>query len=306
MKEPRNDSSDEEFNNIVTKLKKYEIPYSAAHIRDRLNKYSPKYESSIREDITFLSGISHNMAIGFDDSNKRLLIGSQDIMDAYNLIKKDILSEKKQIIDTAYPFYKKVDMSKLSPDHPMFDFLSQRNGEISNTSMNDFFQYLYNKIFKDKETYSKFRNYIKNSDIKNDIKQNTYTLDEAVYLLTLMDHLMPFIESFDYDENKLSEKWDNITDAWFSFNSPNIDTLYKLNMSYSLLDLHPLFNEKLKKDKNVLDNIIRDGNHCMFASKAKYYVSEDKNTRKKTSFIYKSFNINTQVLSISEFINKFC
>ena len=73
---------------------------------------------------------------------------------------------------------------------------------------------------------------------------------------------------------------------------------------YVLLDMHPLFKkEKLKKKKNTLDNIIRDGNHCYYASKAKYFVSEDEGVRKKVSFLYEVYGIKTNVKSEQEFMN---
>lgn len=67
--------------------------------------------------------------------------------------------------------------------------------------------------------------------------------------------------------------------------------------------MHPLFGEKLKKNKNTLDNIIRDGNHVYYASEADFFVSEDETTRKKTSFMYEAFDIRTKVVSEKEFLS---
>lgn len=69
-----------------------------------------------------------------------------------------------------------------------------------------------------------------------------------------------------------------------------------------MLDFHPLFSEKLKANKNTLDNIIRDSNHVYYASEAEYFISEDKNTRVKTKFIYEVFDIATKVVSEKEFL----
>ena len=78
-----------------------------------------------------------------------------------------------------------------------------------------------------------------------------------------------------------------------------------LTNGYGLLELHPNFNDKLKKNKNTLDNIVRDSNHAYYASEAYYFVSEDENTRKKISFLYKVYGIKTKVVSEEEFIMHF-
>ena len=115
--------------------------------------------------------------------------------------------------------------------------------------------------------------------------------------------MFPFLDSFKDDESTLLKKWSTIANRWFSFNNkePRMDLL--LTQGYSLLDMHPLFKEKLKKGKNTLDNIIRDGNHCFYASGAKYFISEDVNTRKKTAFLYQAYGIKTKVVSEQEFLN---
>ena len=69
--------------------------------------------------------------------------------------------------------------------------------------------------------------------------------------------------------------------------------------------MHPLFKEKMKKGKNTLDNIIRDGNHCFYASNGQFFISEDEYTRRKTSFLYGTYNIKTKVVSESDFMNHF-
>lgn len=43
----------------------------------------------------------------------------------------------------------------------------------------------------------------------------------------------------------------------------------------------------------------------MNASFAKYYITQDKKTRKKTKLVYQTYNIDTEVFSIEEFIEKF-
>ena len=84
-------------------------------------------------------------------------------------------------------------------------------------------------------------------------------------------------------------------------NNPNPPIEMQLIQRYALLDMHPFFREKLKNNKNTLDNIVRDGTHCFYASKARYFISEDEGTREKTKLIYKAYGIRTKVVSGPEF-----
>ncbi len=70
--------------------------------------------------------------------------------------------------------------------------------------------------------------------------------------------------------------------------------------------MHPMFHDKLKKNKNTLSNIVRDSSHVDYASEANYFVSEDVQTRKKTKFLYDVYGIKTKIVSEEEFISNFC
>ena len=133
----------------------------------------------------------------------------------------------------------------------------------------------------------------------NDLTQNG---QQSVYKKELYEHLNPFMESREYDIDKLRKQWKSICESWFSLNHTlPLKKSQLLIQGYTLLDMHPLFGEKLKKNKNTLDNIIRDGNHVYYASEADFFVSEDETTRKKTSFMYEAFDIRTKVVSEKEF-----
>lgn len=116
----------------------------------------------------------------------------------------------------------------------------------------------------------------------------------------------PFLESMSYDVPELQKKWKSIAENWFSMYHKEVCLELLLTNGYGLLDLHPKFHDKLKKNKNTLDNIVRDGNHAYYASEACYFVSEDGHTREKTQFLYDVYGIKTKVVSEAEFINHFC
>lgn len=163
---------------------------------------------------------------------------------------------------------------------------------------------MYNDVFDETSVYSSVREYIRKFDVKG-TKYHVSSLREMCELDKLMYHMAPFLLSYGFDSlEKLKENWREIAKRFFSYNELTAPLELLLMQGYVLLDMHPLFKkEKLKKKKNTLDNIIRDGNHCYYASKAKYFVSEDGGVRKKVSFLYEVYGIKTNVKSEQEFMN---
>lgn len=302
MKEPRLNKGelDKEFKDTVFKLKKkYKFPYSYAHIKDRANRYLEEYHEQVKEDFEFAETVNDTICVGID--RDRLILVKETMQTCFNEYLPKLRKEVSSI-DGSFPFTFYVNMDKIDEAHPMYEFLRERNGEISRKGMEEFLQGLYSVIFEDNRKYKQLRDYVNNFDFEHGIAQE-YSFEELVYIDKLLYHMFPFLDSFKDDESTLLKKWSTIANRWFSFNNkePRMDLL--LTQGYSLLDMHPLFKEKLKKGKNTLDNIIRDGNHCFYASGAKYFISEDVNTRKKTAFLYRAYGIKTKVVSEQEFLN---
>lgn len=307
MKEPRNgkEEIDLQFKKTIFKLrKKYIFPFSEAHIEDRLNNYVSDYDTQIMEDFKFAISINNNKALGFTDSNE-LMIVEYDMLKAFNEIKAENLQSNDVLINSNFPSTFKVDFSKIPQNHPMYDFLLANDGQVSPKIVDKFLLYFYETIFNDTEKYKQFRKYLGTANIRNDLSQQIYSYEEVTFLDNMLVHCLPFLDSFGYDKERLLNNWKDITESWANLNTSRGTLEEKLILSYGLLDLHPLFNEKLKKRKNTLDNIRRDGKHCMFASKAEFFISEDAKTREKIAFIYKAFGIKTKVLSMMEFLNIF-
>ena len=195
-----------------------------------------------------------------------------------------------------------VNIDKIDETHPMYEFLRERNGEISSKGMEEILQGLYSTIFQDNRKYKQLRDYVNNFDFEY-AKDQEYSFEELIYFDKLLYHIFPFLDSFKDDESTLLKKWSSIANHWFSLNNMELEMDVLLIQGYSLLDMHPLFKEKLKRGKNTLDNIIRDGNHCFYASRAQYFISEDENTRIKTAFLYRAYGIKTKVVSEQEFLN---
>lgn len=303
MKEPRDGELDNDFKNLVFKLKrKYKFPFSYAHIKDRANRYSEEYHEKVKEDFEFVGTITDSICIGLSEDEPVLCKESmQKCFDDYIAEKKFDSIENLAV----FPFSLKIDMEKLDKEHPMYEFLMENQGELSCEGMDKFLQKMYQCIFTDINTYKKMRDFIKKFDLTKDLNQR-YSCDEVQILNRLLFHIYPFINSFQYDEEELKKNWQHIAKRWFSLNNtlPLAKSLLMIQ-GYILLDMHPLFQEKMKKGKNTLDNIIRDGNHCFYASNGQFFVSEDDYTRRKTSFLYDAYNIGTKVVSEKEFMNYF-
>lgn len=306
MKNPRQNKIelDSQFAKTVFALKrKYKFPYSNAHIKDISNHYSDAYKDKVEDDISFAQKINDNHCICINNNNEIFVMKYDMKTHFWKHISEQQSVLPPQIKNTIdYSF--NVNMAELSENHPMFDFLKKHNGLISPNDMDTFFDELYNEIFQNNETYKRFRDFIPKINISTDFNQ-AYSNAETLALDSLLYHIGPFISSFKYDEDTLKKEWLDISRRFFTLRTDNPTQAFLLTNSYMLLDMHPLFKEKLKKNKNTLDNIVRDGNHCYFASNSKYYVSEDEHTRNKTSFLYKVFNIKTKVKSESEFLKQF-
>lgn len=308
MKDPRSGKNEEDnqMKRTVLQLKKkYVFPFSDAHIQDRLNNYSDEHRLDIMDDFSFVSTITNNKALGFNE-NQELVITEFDALKVIEERIQELTNGKTEPSRISFSFPAiKVDMKKISKDHPMYEFLTQCDGNLTAERMNEFLLYIYNNIFRDSQLYKKFRSFISAQNIREDLSQNTYPIDQIIFLNKLLVHMLPFIDSFSYNEEKLANEWQNIINHWFTYNPTKKTKEELLSLSYGLLDLHPIFHDKLKNNKNTLDNIRRDGLHCMFASQACFFVSEDMYTRCKAAFLYKAFGITTKVVSESEFLNIF-
>jgi|GEM_PF-1900263 len=306
-KNPRNDT-DEEFKRLMEIIRKrYEFPFCEAHLRDLARSYSEANKDKVHEDLCFLQQLSHNVAIGLDEN------------DGFNLVKysssdlfEEIINESKanpNITAEMNPqsIYR-VDMQELDVDHPLRTMLEKTNGVVGPGIMANWLNNLFEPLFNEIEDYKKFRTYLKNlkRDLNNSSQESLIPQD-LVYMSFLKEHMMPFIDSLEIeDEANLALIWKDNIIKWLQMKYPDkVPFGDAITTAYSMLDLHPLFREKLKKKKNTLSNITRDSKMIYYASSSKYFVTEDKTCWEKTKFIFKAFNLSTEVLNISEFIAKF-
>lgn len=308
---PRNNQQelDEEMKRIIFELKKkYKIPYSHAHIKDRASRYNEKYRKEVEEDLGFVEKISDALCLGRSDDLQSFVMVHKNVIDFFDDEIKNTQNEEKfpyqNILDLTGPF--NVDMDKINMDHPLYEMLNENDGRFTLTSLDIFFEKFYDEIFSDADKYKKFRMYMEQFQLnKEKARSQQASLKERDYLDFLLMHMWPFMESMEYNIPKLKTRWKDIAESWFTMHHGNISLDMCLILGYVLLDFHPQFHDKLKKNKNTLDNIVRDGNHAYFASEAKYFVSEDRHTREKTHFLYDVYGIKTKVMSEDEFVRIF-
>lgn len=302
---PRKDEhqrDDVYFTAMIFDLKKrgkYIVPYSEAHIKDRSNHYVSDYYDSVRADMSFLSRLCDSICLYILDD--KICMKTKP---AIKLFTEYINREPPQI---SYEELHKnttalsIDISKLAPKSPLYNIAYRNLGEISREDMTAYLVNLFGKVFDDVDTYKNIRQFLPRVNI--DSEDMNYHKENNEYASRLYDCLSPFFSSFQYDEPTLMNKWKNICEKYFSLNGKGMSKKDFLMNSYVLLDLHPLFSEKLKKRKNTLDNIGRDGLHIYYASHAKFFVSEDEMTRRKCRFLYRAFRIPTKVVSEKEFLH---
>ena len=195
-----------------------------------------------------------------------------------------------------------IDMKKLDTDHPLRPMLEQTQGILSPFAFYRWLSEMFETFFTMPDAYNNMRNYIEK--IQDGLCNNN---TESIYGQQLIECSKPFLESFKLkSKDELCLIWKDVVNSWLNINFPDSQppSLEVLLISYALLDMHPLFHEKINP-KNKLDNLVRDSKLICYASSSEYFVTEDKKCYEKAKFIYKVYNKNTKVFKMEELLNKF-
>ena len=307
IKTPRLEEKDKAGHDIAMKAlveklsEKYCFPYSEGHIKDAANKYN---RQMVISDFESAEKVNHQECIGFRYLGTQLVFDTQkkpmiEFFDEY--IKNETIPStavKNHENITAFS----VDMSKISIDHPLYDFLQSNNGIMDSKKLDSYLDSMFDELFTGTALYKKLRAYVEKLNTQDMLNQ-TMSFDARLMLDRYLYFMIPFLDASSDNEEELMKKWPDIVYRYLKMSKPNPPIDMQLIQGYTLLDMHPLFRETLKNKKNTLDNIVRDGTHCFYASKAQYFVSEDVMTRKKINFIYKAYGIKTKVVSEAEFLS---
>lgn len=291
-----------EFLNTVNKLKKkYRFPFSEGHLCDLAISFSPSNLENVKSDLLFINSLSSNYALGTDKNEKIIPINNVDIYKLFNEIVMEVqddlninVSGDSHIIDM-----------ELLPKNDLFrPFLEKNNGVLDSNVMKNLMEQIWDSM-DDPDFYKKFRDQVSKLKEKFD-GGNTLISTESSYF----KGILPFLD-FLLSENPddFIDTFDDVIKSFCSINGRCFDKLKvgeKIELAYSILDFNPKYREKKINKKNKPSNLRRDCKNLYFASQAKYYVTEDSATFKKSTFVCKALSLRVKVLSMSEFMAKFC
>ena len=306
LKKPRN-SMDEEVKHILSDIQqRYAIPFCEAHLRDLARSYSEENRDKVNEDLDFLQELSCGVVVVIRDN--------KTFMQKYSAksLFQEILNESPAKINITADMNPqsifKVDMSRVENDHPLREMLEKYGGVYGPGIMANTLNDMFGRMFSEITDYKKFRAYI--GKLKRDLKENQMNNllpQDQKYKEFLIDHVMPFLDALEIEKkDKLVVVWNDAVTKWLNirYNS-NIPNEELVTTSYDMLDFHPLFREKLRKQKNTLSNIMRDSKIMLYATKSKYFVTEDNSCYEKTNFLFQTLGMNEKALKMSEFAAKF-
>ena len=288
--------------------KKYDIPLSHAHLRDRASRFTETSRETTKTDFLMLKTITESLFIGKGDNDSFLLVhqdGEKLFDNVLSAEKKvDVLSDKLP----EFPAVFTVDMDSMNKKHPLYDILVENGGHMSPEIMDKFLVECYDSIFSDASLYRMLRQFVNQIKIgKNVMKQSEQGADKE-WLKNFKEHTHPFIASLKYDVDNLKKQWKYIALKWFSWQNDmsKLSDKDMLCKSYCLLDCHPKFQDALRKNKNTLTNIAVDAEHAYWGTDSKYFVSRDKHMLAKIRFLYDAYGIKSKPIEMSDFLRQFC
>lgn len=285
------------FEGLVRTLsEKYIFPFSAGHLMD-LSISKPEYHNA---DIEYLNTVSRGFVLIMDDKNLPLMVRCREDNIRASLDK--ILTESKP---TEVQFNVKsngsfpIDMTALSKKSLLRPLLESNNENWDSGVMEKLISEVQNNI-ETPEYYKRFRSEV--SELKAKYSGTPTILNqESDYF----KRLIPFLDFLTTDDLRvLVGNFDKTLESFLSIDGRGVEELTfpaKIELASSLLDFNPMFSEKIN-NKNKPSNMWRDNEHLIFASHAKYFVTDDKRLFKKAKFVYDVLSLNVEVLSPTDFV----
>ncbi|MCU8030899.1 hypothetical protein L5M51_14190 [Shewanella sp. SM73] len=282
------------FKSFMQSLKgKYVFPASEGHLKDLAATFKKENWSFIEEDLSFLKEISEGLMLGVL-SNETLMPVKADINEEFNKIINE--REIEPEFTTEGGSYQ-VDMDKLSRESLFRPFLEKSNGMLDANVMNSVLQMMWDSM-DDPDIYKSLRKEVESLH-KTVPNQDTIMNKQSPYFKRMEDF---FNIGKINDLEELKEKFEEIQSSFLAIDGRCLEHLtkgQKIQNAYSLLDFSPLFRDKINK-KNRPSNMHRDLNNLFFASDAKYYVTEDEATYKKSKFVARSLGLPVRVVKMDE------
>lgn len=282
------------FRSFIQDLKgKYVFPASEGHLKDLAATFKEENWPYIEKDLSFLNEISEGLMLGVlpDES---LMPVKANIEDEF----KKIINEREAELEFSIKGGShQVDMERLSQGSLFRPFLEKNNGVLDVSVMDSLLKKMWDSI-DDPDFYKLLRKEV-----------------EALHKIipgqdTIINQESPYFKSIDKffyigkinDPEELEEKFEEIQSSFLAIDGRSLDSLtkgQKIQNAYSLLDFSPLFRDKVNK-KNRPSNMDRDLKNLFFASDAKYYITEDDATYKKSKFVARSLGLPVRVVKMDE------
>ncbi|MEY8214344.1 MAG: hypothetical protein RPR97_07645 [Colwellia sp.] len=283
------------FRAFVDEFKgKYKFPASEGHLCDLASTFKSGNEEYIKEDLDFLGDISNGIMLGIQDADEKLILIKGDIKEQFKEVALD--NDPEPVFSVTGESHE-VNMQALPSGSLLRPLLEKNSGIIDSKLMEDFLGSIWENI-DNPEFYKKFRVEIANlSDTFS--KTDTILSQESSYFKRI-EAFMKIGEISDL--NILADKFCDIFVSFLAIDDKKLENLKlgeKIQSAYAILDFSPLFRDKINK-KNKPSNMYRDIKNLIFASGAKYYVTEDDATYKKSKFILKALNVKTRVVKMDE------
>lgn len=282
------------FKEFIGELSKtYSFPASEGHLLDLASTFKAENIKYVKEDIEFLKEISGGFMLGINP-DESLIPVKADISREFEKVKLD-KNSYLEIAVTGESY--QIDMNKLSRDSLLRPHLEENDGILGPSVMESLLRKIRDSI-DTPEIYKRFRTEV--SNLKSSFSKNDTVLSNKSQYFKNIEALPDCFKINDYDS--LLENFPKILESFLAIDGRYIEQLtkcQKIDISYLLLDFHPLFRDKINK-KNKPENIHRDSKHLFFASDAKYYVTEDDSSFKKAKFITKALGLRVRVMKMNE------
>lgn len=271
VKALKDKSSDPIFSVMINTLKtQFIIPFSFAHLCDRQKKMSEDNKMHIKEDLTFFYGLSDGYMLGRYE-------------DDYDIDKQNIFKKFDEVTVSKQTLY------------PSFNIPEEILLKLKSVGSKNFFNGLENVQLFPAIALSAFSRFSCNDEIYKEIRK---------VFLTEPPKQMAFFRDLQKPEIKPKDL-EKFVENLLEFDHESNSTLrHKMGAAYLFLDFNQNYKEKVNPKTNFT-NMYTDSEHMLNASFAKYYVTNDSKTRKKTKLVYETYGINTKVYSIDEFIEIF-
>lgn len=256
------------FFKIIENLKTlYVFPFSFAHLCDRQKKMSVENIEFIKEDMIFFNNLSDGYMLG-------------RYGDDYDIARKDIFQKFDEVTMAKYTQYP--------------------NPSIPQEVLKKVKQVGFSKFFEDKQNIQLFPLFVLSALNRFECDYELYKQFREVLKLDPSEEIRFFSDLQKLDLT--SEELKKITECFIKDNQSGNNLLLKVGMAYLLLDFNPQYHETVNSKSNFT-NMYTDREHMLNASFARYYITKDKKTIKKTKLIYDTYGINTGIYNIEEFVN---